>query len=113
MIPSALEQLLENRAPYVVHFRESKSKKFPPGHWARTLCHSRKKKDDLLDNLELCWPFWGIFILDKSTLMGTLKRENPKPLRDNGMHSLTGMQMFPKDKITPHPVLKGFLQHAN
>lgn len=44
MIPSALEQLLENRAPYVVHFRESKSKKFPPGHWARTLCHSRKKR---------------------------------------------------------------------
>lgn len=39
-------------------------------------------------------------------LRGTLRRENLKLLRDNGMHSLIGMQKLLKDKMTPEIVLK-------
>ena len=35
-----------------------------------------------------------------STLRVTLKREDSKPLRDNGMHSLIDMQKLLKDKMT-------------
>ena len=37
--------------------------------------------------------------LDKSTLRGILKREDSKPARGNGMHSLTGLQKFLKHRV--------------
>ena len=41
------------------------------------------------------------------------KRENPKLLRDNGMHSLTGLQKLLKDKMTTKvSSVKEFLQNA-
>lgn len=55
---------------------------------------------ELLDNLELQWPLWGSFVLDKPTGRGTLKTEDPKPLTDDGIHYLIGIQKLLKDKMT-------------
>lgn len=46
-------------------------------------------------------------------LRGTLKKADPKSLRDNGMHPFFGMQKRLKDKMTSKTALKGSLQHAN
>lgn len=43
-----------------------------------------------------------------------MKGEDPKPLRDNGMNSLLGMQKRLKDKMTPKIAsLKESLQYTN
>lgn len=60
------------------------------------------------NNLELQWPLWGTYILEKINLRGVpLKRENPESLKKNGIHSLV-CRDFPKTEWLSNSFFKGF-----